>query len=253
MLCANQFVGREMLNKNISSIYRTHAIPEPDKSFEFADLMKESFNLASGDISEREVCRDFIASLPDDGRKNVILNLLLRAMPRAVYQVHPEIHFALGKSAYCHFTSPIRRYTDLIVHQQLWNSDCATRTRNSRTIERAAAWCTEQEEINDNACFAASDRLKLRYLEEEFSRDAARIYEGIVVKVLNAGFQVDVAELGLYGFVKRERMRGNFQRRRNRLEEENSRSSCKVGDYIYLRLDNIDFARGTANFVPAGR
>ena len=253
MLCANQLVGREMLDKNISSIYRTHAIPEPEKSFEFADLMKESFDLASGDISEREVCRDFIASLPDDGRKNVILNLLLRAMPRAVYQVHPEIHFALGKSAYCHFTSPIRRYTDLIVHQQLWNSDSATRTRNSRTIERVAAWCTEQEEINDNAYFAASDRLKLRYLEEEFSRNAARIYEGIIVKVMNAGFQVDVAELGLYGFVKRERMRGNFQRRRNRMEEENSRSSCKVGDYIYLRLDNIDFARGTANFVPAGR
>ena len=95
--------------------------------------------------------------------------------------------------------------------------------------------------------------MKLRYLEEEFSRDAGRIYEGIIVKVVNAGFQVDVAELGLYGFVRKERMRGNYQRRRYSLQEDESRSTCKVGNYIYLRLDNIDFARGTANFVPAGR
>ena len=251
MLAANQFVGAEMLEKSIAAIYRTHAIPDPEKTEEFAETMRDDFKLPVGDISNREVCRNFIASLPDDPRKNVILSLLLRAMPRAVYQVKPEIHFALGKSRYCHFTSPIRRCTDLIVHQQLWNHDSAIRTRSSRTIEKAALWCTEQEEIIDSAGFAAGDRLKLRYLEEEFSRDAARIYEGIIIRVLNAGFQVDIAELGIYGFVRKERMRGNFRHRIRRFEEENSRISCQVGNYIYLRLDSIDFARGTANFVPA--
>ena len=252
MLAANQFVGQELLDKHIAGIYRTHAIPDAEKTYEFADMMLESFKLSSGDISNRDVCRNFISSLPDDGRKNVILNLLLRAMPRAIYQIHPEIHFALGKSRYCHFTSPIRRYTDLIVHQQLWNHDCNIRTRSGRTIERVAAWCTEQEEVNDNAYFAASDRMKLRYLADEFARDASKIYEGIITKVLNNGFQVDVSELGLYGFVKKERLRGNFHRRRNyQLDEENSKSNCKVGNYIYLRLDSIDFARGCANFSPA--
>ncbi len=250
MLAANQFVGAEMLEKSIAGIYRTHAIPDPEKTEEFAETMRDDFNLPAGDISNREVCREFIASLPDDPRRNVILSLLLRTMPRAVYQVKPEIHFALGKSRYCHFTSPIRRCTDLIVHQQLWNHDCNIRTRNSRTIEKAAIWCTEQEEIIDNAGFAASDRMKLRFLEDELARDASRIYEGIIVRVLNSGFQVDIAELGIYGFVRKERMRGNFHRRSRRFEEENSRISCKVGNYIYLRLDSIDFARGTADFVP---
>ena len=250
MLAANQFVGAELLEKSIAGIYRTHAIPEAEKTEEFAETMRDNFKLPAGDISNREVCREFIASLPDDPRKNVILSLLLRTMPRALYQVKPEIHFALGKSRYCHFTSPIRRCTDLIVHQQLWNSDCNIRTRSSRTIERAAIWCTEQEEVIDNAGFAASDRLKLRYLEEELARDAAKIYEGIIVRVMNSGFQVDISELGIYGFVRKERLRGNFMRRTRRFDEENSRTSCKVGNYIYLRLDSIDFARGTANFVP---
>ena len=212
--------------------------------------MRDDFNLPAGDISNRDICREFVASLPDDPRRNVILSLLLRTMPRAVYQVKPEIHFALGKSRYCHFTSPIRRCTDLIVHQQLWNHDCNIRTRNSRTIEKAALWCTEQEEIIDNAGFAAGDRMKLRFLEDELARDASRIYEGIIVRVLNSGFQVDIAELGIYGFVRKERLRGNFYRRSKRFEEENSRISCKVGNYIYLRLDTVDFARGTAEFVP---
>lgn len=251
MLAANQFVGIELLEKSIAGIYRTHAIPEAEKTEEFAETMREDFKLPAGDISNREVCRNFIASLPDDPRKNVILSLLLRTMPRAVYQVKPEIHFALGKSRYCHFTSPIRRCTDLIVHQQLWNSDCNIRTRSSRTIEKAAVWCSEQEEVIDNAGFAASDRMKLRFLEEELARDASRIYEGIITRVLSSGFQVDIAELGIYGFVRKERLRGNFLRRTRRFEEENSRTTCKVGNYIYLRLDSIDFARGTANFVPA--
>ena len=78
------------------------------------------------------------------------------------------------------------------------------------------------------------------------------MYEGIITKVLNTGFQVDVSELGIYGFVNKERLRGNYQRRRSyRLDAEESKSSCKVGNYIYLRLDSIDFARGCANFSPA--
>lgn len=251
MLAANQFVGIELQEKSIAGIYRTHAIPEAEKTEEFALSMRDDFNLPVGDISNREVCRNFIAALPDDSRRNVILSLLLRTMPRALYQVKPDIHFALGKSRYCHFTSPIRRCTDLIVHQQLWNHDCNIRTRNGRTIEKAALWCSEQEEVIDNAGFAASDRMKLRYLEEELSRDASRIYEGIIIRVLNAGFQVDIAELGIYGFVRKERMRGNFLHRSRRLDEENSRTGYKVGNYVYLRLDSIDFARGTANFVPA--
>ena len=249
MLAANQAVGLEMPRAGIAGIYRVHPAPEPEKTMEFSDMMHENFHLSVGDISDRGTCREFIAALPDDGRKEVILNLLLRSLARASYSVRGEIHFALGKTFYAHFTSPIRRYPDLTVHQQLWNFDRRTRTRSGGTLESIAAWAGEQEENIDAACFAAADRLKLRLLEEELTSRADRLYDGIVTKITSGGLQVEVAEFGIYGFVERERLP---RRRRDGFRSGDPRDSdWKIGDYICLRLSRIDFARGSALFLPA--
>ena len=248
MLAANQAVGLEMSRAGVAGIYRVHPAPEPEKTMEFSDLMHEGFHLAVGDISNREVCREFIAGLPDDGRRELILNLLLRSLARASYSTRGDVHFALGKTFYAHFTSPIRRYPDLTVHQQLWNFDRRARTRNGGTLESIAAWAGEQEENIDAAGFAAADRLKLRLLEEELEREPGRLYDGIVAKIVSGGLQVEIAEYGLYGFVERERLprRRTFGR-----ADDPRRSEWKVGDYICLRLNRIDFARGSALFIPA--
>ncbi|MBO4427788.1 MAG: S1 RNA-binding domain-containing protein [Bacteroidales bacterium] len=101
--------------------------------------------------------------------------------------------------------------------------------------------------------YAANDRLKLRYLEEQMEAGAANLYEGVIVKVVNAGLQVDIGELGLYGFVPMEQLRQGMFRNRQGIYAERGKLSYKPGDYIYLRLARIDFARGSAIFVPSGR
>ena len=121
-------------------------------------------------------------------------------------------------------------------------------------MEKVAEKCTELEEMVDEASFAASDRLKLRILEEELNRGELKIYEGVIAKVITAGLQVAIEELGLYGFVPVDALPGNRRRCKFTLYgERNSSSNFKLGDYIYLRLAGIDFARGSALFVPAGR
>jgi len=253
MLAANSAVGAELAESRVAGIYRVHPEPEPDKTVEFSELMDEAFHLYPGNIADRKGCNQFIAGLPDDPRRPVILSHLLRAMPRAGYSSHGLLHFALGKVRYCHFTSPIRRYPDLVVHQQLWNFDTHKRTRAASSLERVAAACSELEERGDNAYYAANDRLKLRYLEERLGSGAENLYEGVIVKVLNAGLQVDIGELGLYGFVPMEQLRGGAFRSGRRAVAERGSGSYKPGDYIYLRLARIDFARGSAVFAPAGR
>ena len=252
MLAANSAVGDELVNSGVAGLFRVHPEPEPEKSMEFSDLMEDAFHLHPGNIADRKGCNAFISSLPDDPRRPVILSHLLRSLPRASYAAKPELHFALGKLRYCHFTSPIRRYPDLLVHQQLWNFDCRKRTRSSSRLEREAERCSLLEENCDNAYYAANDRLKLRYLEEQLEAGAANMYEGVVVKVLNSGLQVDIGELGLYGFVPMEQLRRGMFRHRTRLLSERGDSGYKPGDYVYLRLARIDFARGGAVFVPAG-
>ncbi|MBE6356130.1 MAG: RNB domain-containing ribonuclease [Lentisphaerae bacterium] len=228
MLAANQFVGREMPQKSIAGIYRIHPEPDAEKTMEFSEIMHDSFNLPAGDISDRKYCRQFIASLPDDDNKNLILGIILRSMARASYSVKGELHFALGKTFYAHFTSPIRRYTDLTVHQQLWNADCNSRTRNASNLQPVADYCSETEEKIDGACFAANDRLKLRMVEEIIARDPGRIFNCIVTRVLNSGIQVELPEYALYAFVNDEDLKAPL-------------STFSIGSRVDIRAYRLNF------------
>jgi ribonuclease R len=134
----------------------------------------------------------------------------------------------------------------------LWNFDKKVRTRDKKTLELWAKYCSEKEEQNDNAYYAASDRMKLRYLEQLLDAGADNMYEGIVAKVVTNGLLVDIGDLGLYGFVPREQL-GDFRKVGHVLTQERGKISYKTGDFLYLRLARVDFARGDAVFVPAGR
>jgi ribonuclease R len=250
MLAANSAVGTELGEKGIAGLYRVHPAPEADKIAEFSDMVRESFGIVPGDLTDRKAVNKFIAELPDTPRRPVILNLLLRSMPRAGYLEKPALHFGLGKGRYSHFTSPIRRYTDLTIHQQLWNYDLKERTRAVNTMAKVAERCSELEENNDAAYFAASDRLKLRYLQELLEKGGENFYEGIIAKVTSAGLQVDIFGLGLYGFVPRDYL-GGVSRRGYGFRRSSEDAGYKPGDFIYLRLNTIDFARGSAIFTPA--
>ena len=248
MLAANSAVGKELAARGIPGLYRIHNSPAPDKVEEFTDLMNSNFCISPGDISDRTNCIKFINSLPDDPRRPLILNMLLRSMARAEYSARRQEHFALGKMDYCHFTSPIRRYTDLAVHQQLWNCDCDMRTRSKQTFEKLAERCTLQEENCDAAYYSASDRMKLRYLETLLEAGEDRIYEAVVSRVSNSGIQVDVGDLGVYGFVPAEVIDRHPENARRR-----QRGEYRIGDFIRLRLARVDFVRKSCIFVPAGR
>ena len=165
-----------------------------------------------------------------------------------VYSEKPLGHYALAREDYCHFTSPIRRYTDLAVHQQLWNIDCKQRTRSRQTFDQLAERCTLQEENCDAAYYAASDRMKLRYLEALLEAGDDTVYEAVISRVSHSGLQVDVGDLGVYGFVPAEVIDRHPENARRRQREE-----YRIGNYIYLRLARIDFVRNSCVFVPAGR
>ncbi len=237
MLAANSAVGEELVRLGVAGIYRTHPEPDPDKLMEFSDNIMDSFGIKCGDISTRGGCSKFISSLPDSPLRPIVLNMLLRSLTRATYKEKPELHYGLGKECYCHFTSPIRRYPDLTVHQQLWNYDMKYRVRSAKALASVAQDCAAKEENNDNAYFAASDRLKLRYLLEQLEVGRENRYVGYVVKISHSGILADIPELGLYGFVPKEN-----------LWQRNSAPEFKCGDILYLKLSQIDPVRGQTEF-----
>lgn len=256
MLAANVEVAKELISKRIPGIFRVHPEPDPAKIAEFTVFMEEVFGLAPGDLSNRAACNHFLSNLADDHKKPVIIDAFLRSLMRAYYCEKPALHFGLGKGLYCHFTSPIRRYPDMVVHQQLWASDFAGepglhgKKRSKEEIFSIAAECSEKEVVNDEAYYAANDRLKLYYLKQQMFKAELGCQEGIIRKLSNAGLLVDIPDLGLIGFVPVEYLGGHFRKRSGKLFPIRGHAGYKCGDFIYLQLERLDFIRGSAVFRP---
>ena len=254
MLAANSAVASEMIAKNIPGLYRVHDEPAREKIMEFTETVRFSFHLNVGDLTSREECCKFFDSLPNDQRRGIIFSSFLRSLPRAVYKSVPSLHYGLGKSEYSHFTSPIRRYTDLLIHQQLWAADGKKKLFSEEFFEEEAKRCTAKEFQVDEAYFAANDRMKLHYLLQKgvLEQGAMRTFEGIIAKVSASGLLCDIPELGIYGFVPMKYLesRMRYRAREGRYRPEKGRGGYRTGNYIYLVVDRINLVGGKAVFRP---
>ncbi len=252
MLAANSEVAKEMVSRSIPGIYRVHPEPEPEKLEEFGEFCIASFDMYPGDLSSRANCNKFLESIPEGPNKPIILSAFLRSLQRAYYLEKSELHFGLGKGRYSHFTSPIRRYPDLAVHQQLWNADTNSRLKSKKTMEQISAECSEKVQNNDEAWYAANDRMKLRYLEQRLEGNPEEMHEAVVARITSAGMMADIPGLGIYGFVPIERLNGRFRydKTTEKLYAVRGHQEYHPGDVIFLRLCGVDFIRGSAIFQP---
>lgn len=252
MLAANSAVAVEMLSKHIPALYRIHDEPAPEKIREFTEFVHSTFNFSPGKLDSRIACNNFLKSLKDDHTKPVIMGAFLRSMQRAVYSDKSALHYGLGKGRYLHFTSPIRRYPDLFVHQQLWEKENSGELKTDKTAANFADLCTAKEMNNDEAYYAANDRMKLHYLRQELNEGAENFHEAVISKISGSGLLVDIPEFGIMGFVPREFLPGNFvySKQKSKYFSANSSKSFSCGDFIYLKTDKIDFIKGKALFRP---
>ncbi|MBQ7730243.1 MAG: VacB/RNase II family 3'-5' exoribonuclease [Lentisphaeria bacterium] len=253
MLAANSAVANELIERGVGGLFRIHPEPDPEKLAEFEGFVSEAFGVSTGDLSSgRAACMHFLENIPDDHRKPVILSRFLRSMARASYSENPELHFGLGKTRYSHFTSPIRRYPDLALHQQLLALDLNKRLRSKRMLAEIAVLCSKKEERNDNAFYAANDRLKLHFLKNSGALENTTMYEAIIQKVTSSGLMCEIPELGMLGFVPTSRFRAPVTRRNSRYSSrmESGHTGYRPGDFIYIALDSIDLVRGHAQFRP---
>jgi len=252
MLAANAEVAKEMIAKKIPGVYRVHPEPDEEKLEEFAGLVVATIGRSPGDLSTRTGCNMFLASLEDDEKKPIIVNAFLRSLARAYYLAKNEIHFGLGKMKYSHFTSPIRRYSDTLVHQQLIALELGEKLKTQQDMQAVCGEISAKEKNNDEAYYSANDRLKLRYLDQELERGEDNHHEGVVVKVNTAGIQVEIVDIGIYGFVPSESLEPKFtyDKKEGVYSSRGGKMVYQPGDVIYLRLDQIDFTQGTALFSP---
>jgi ribonuclease R len=247
MLLANEQVARHLKRKRQPNIYRIHENPEPDKLDEYRELAA-SYGVKAGDLSNRAELQKLLDGLKGKPYAGALKIGLLKSLKRARYSPDPIGHFGLSKADYSHFTSPIRRYADLLTHRALGrdldpkqqgpsSGDLATVSEHLSTTERTAA-DAEKESV----------RLKkLEYFgklaEAATNGGVAPSFDAKVIEARNYGLLVELPEAMMTGLVPVYSMDDDFyifDATRSRLIGKHSRKILKAGDELRVQVARVD-------------
>ena len=187
-------------------------------------------------------------------------SLVLRSLKPAVYTHENLGHAGLGSPAYCHFTSPIRRYPDLIAHRALLSLIGAGEIEPERgSVREAGAWCSERERDTMRIERDADKVCASFLLERElYEADPRRVFAGEISGVISPGAFISFSgKLGdVYeGFLPARRIRGerwDLDETETALVGGRTGRRLRLGDPIEVRVDSVEAARGRVDLVPAG-
>ncbi len=202
MLAANEAVARALREHVLPAIYRIHEEPDPAKLHEFS-LTVKSYGIPCGSLDSREELRRVMEAIRGQQDEQTLKFALLRSMMRARYAPRPLGHYGLAKGDYCHFTSPIRRYADLVVHRsfaRLCGAQLAPLPRSAQ-LENMAEHISETERNSAQAEQEAQRLLLAEYLRQECASDSPRTWQAIITACWPQGLAIELPELRMKGFV----------------------------------------------------
>ena len=253
MLAANQCVAEELLKRSLPGIFRNHLPPDVEKLREFVETATILLGKPVRSLSTRASIVHFLRLAGKSPLRDVLLMNFLRHLPRADYGAECTGHFGLGKEHYCHFTSPIRRYADTLVHQQLLALDAHRKPYGFDAVAELAAHCSAQEVNCDQAEFAAQDRLKIRLIAKEAIEKEGFTVEAEVCRVTKAGLQLYLPAYGLVAFANDEqlpRSRWTFDARRLVWQNRRTGQQLAVAARGQFSVDVADPVRGELRLCP---
>lgn len=247
MLAANETVARELVFANQPGLYRVHQQPDPQKLEDLKEILKEFKLKLRGDTEDmrpgelQRVLKE-VAGKPEE---RFLTNIILRSMKRAFYSEESTGHFALAFEHYCHFTSPIRRYPDLVVHRRLFEliKDGPLHGQRRDEIERAHPLYAHQSSDRERRAEEA-EREVLEWKKVIFMRDkVGNDYGGIVTGVAPFGLFVELDEIFVQGMVPVATIGGDFwvyHDREHRMRGDSSGRELRLGDKVRIRVESID-------------
>ena len=255
MLAANEVVAQELVFANQPGLFRVHQQPDPQKLQDLRTILKEFKLTLRGDVEdirpgELQRILKAVAGTPEE---RFLTNVILRSMKRAFYSEESLGHFALGIEHYCHFTSPIRRYPDLIVHRNLAEMLAngpmygERRDRVERALPAIAAQASARERRAEEA-----EREVLEWKKVIFMRDkVGQTFPGIVTGIAPFGLFVELDEIFVQGMVPVATIGGDFwvfREREHRLRGESTSRELRLGDHVVVKVESIDEDRHQIEF-----
>ncbi|WP_372831734.1 ribonuclease R [Pontibacterium sp.] len=267
MLCANVATARFLSKLKVPSLYRVHEGPKEQKLTSLRAYLGElGLNLGGGEEpspSDYQLLAEQIEGRPD---RHVIQTMMLRSMRQAVYSPDNKGHFGLAYTAYTHFTSPIRRYPDLMVHRAI--RAMIHSSKEDRTIGRPDEFslnmdfqygysmeqmlqlgehCSMTERRADDATRDVVAWLKCEYMQDQVGEE----FDGVISAVTGFGVFVELEDVFVEGLIHVTALPGdyyNFDAAKQRLVGERTRKNFRLGDRLRVQVVRVDLDERKIDF-----
>jgi len=255
MLLANKevaaFIVGKSKHKEVPFVYRVHDLPDPDKLLDFANFAKE-FGVKLKLDTPEQVARSFTElskKSEEDESLKMLIPLALRTMSKAIYTTDNIGHYGLAFDKYTHFTSPIRRYADVLVHRILAMNLKGTKRVDKAELENKCIHISEQERKAVTA-----ERESIKYKQVEFITDhIGEVFDGVVTGFIAKGMFVEIIESKVEGMVEFNTLDQVFILDESRLKVVGKRTGevIKIGDRLRIRVKDADMQRRRVDFEVA--
>lgn len=263
MLAANEAVARLTRSNNLSSIYRVHDQPDEEKLAEFRQFLR-TFGVDAGDLNLRKEVVKLLETLKTHPQGYTLRTQLLRSLRKAAYRASPDGHYGLHKKDYTHFTSPIRRYADLVVHRVFdyylikhsghpapsGYTFGYTKGRMESIAEHLSL-----TEINSTEAERESVKIKLlEFFERELKKKPKTKFEAVITDVRANGLFVELVESMTFGYVSAASLSDDFYALNNpgtALIGRRTKRRYELGGHVQVVVDKVDRFKRLIDFQVA--
>lgn len=258
MLAANETVAEHFHWMNVPFLYRIHEDPKPEKLQRFFEFVTNFGILikGTGNTVHPKALQDVLSAIEGMPEEPVISTMLLRSMQQAKYYPESIGHFGLSTDFYTHFTSPIRRYPDLVVHRlirtYLINKDTSQETvaQWSMAMDEIADHTSERERRAVDAERDTDALKKAQYMSDKIGEE----FEGIVSSVTNFGIFIELPNT-IEGLVHISNMTDDYYRfddRQMMMIGERTNRQFRIGDEVKVRVANVIIEESSIDFEIVG-
>jgi ribonuclease R len=245
MLAANEAVARHFCQRQVPALYRIHEDPDLDKLRDFR-AYAQSFGYKVGDMAHRGELQKLLEAVDGKPEQYAIELALLRSLKQARYSPQPIGHYGLAKKFYTHFTSPIRRYADLVVHRTLTGQVYPV-----GELAKIAAHVSQTERVADEAEKESVELKKMEYFHQQLVTGKLDVMEAVVCGVRNFGFFVELPDSLVQGLVHVSTLEDDFyayDQTRERLVGRRTRRVIGIGDKLRVQVERVDVFKRQIDF-----